>query len=949
MKKIFRFMALTLASAVICSAAGVLPSTAEESNAAGTAETAESSVLTYSQYKEKYSGTAFGKKLTVGNDNIVSLKSAEKQNNICSTGKSGTVIGDGGSAVWSFTVPNDALYAVSVEYAAAETGSGDLELNLLLDGKLPFDEVKTVAFNRTYEQPEGDFAKNSSGNEIKPDTKELLQLKKQAIADASGYESKPFFFFLSSGVHSIELSAVRGKTAITEILLMPYAEPISYEEYRSSHSGEKSADSEPIILEGEHFNYKNSVVVTPKTDRSSPITSPQSANETKLNTVGGSSWKTVGDSVTWKLNIKKAGLYKITLRARQNVVDGMYTTRKLYIDDEVPFKEAEALKFTYSSEWQAVTLGNDSSAYEFYLTEGEHTLTLEAAAGGLSENVGDVQYILNQLYKIYRRIVMITGSSPDTQRDYSFGELIPEEIKSLGEYADKLQKDIEYIDSEAGAKGSYTSVLKKVVAQLETMSSKPKTIAKNLEQFKSNLGAVSSWLLTAMDQPLEIDLIEVTPTARETTVKAQAGFFKNFAFSFRNFINSYLTDYSTIGGGDGENGKTVKVWIQSGRDQAEVTRELIDSDYSKKYNNNIKLSVVTGALLQSVLAGQAPDVVFDLAATDPMEYALRGAAYNLKKFDDWEQVSKTFSPAAVKAAAFEDGVYGMPQTFSFFMFFYRTDIFEEYGFTVPKTWDDIVSMIPTLQKNSMEFGLPHDLNLYTSLLYQRGSELYRDGGAKTNLDSNIPISTFVDFTDYFSLYDLSVTYDFANRFRSGEMPCAIADFSIYNQLTAFAPEIKGRWEMVPIPGTPDGNGNINNTSCGTATYIMLLESSKVKNEAWEFMKWFMSDEVQSLYSIKMESILGTCAKVATANVGALSKMTWSSNEYSNLFKQYESVDAVPQVPGGYYLSRMFTFAFNRVYNGSTLQNMGEDPSTVLSEYIDQINDELERKRAEFGR
>ena len=154
--------------------------------------------------------------------------------------------------------------------------------------------------------------------------------------------------------------------------------------------------------------------------------------------------------------------------------------------------------------------------------------------------------------------------------------------------------------------------------------------------------------------------------------------------------------------------------------------------------------------------------------------------------------------------------------------------------------------------------------------------------------------------------------------------------------------------MVPIPGTIT-DGEFNNITCGAGGYIMILENSKRKNEAWQFAKWFMSEEIQSLYGIKMESILGSCAKVATANVSALSKMTWSSNEYNNLFKQYESVDAIPEVPGGYYLDRIFGFAFNRVYNGSTMQNMGEDPSVVLTEYIPQLNEELKRKRAEFGR
>ena len=206
----------------------------------------------------------------------------------------------------------------------------------------------------------------------------------------------------------------------------------------------------------------------------------------------------------------------------------------------------------------------------------------------------------------------------------------------------------------------------------------------------------------------------------------------------------------------------------------------------------------------------------------------------------------------------------------------------------------------------------------------------------------------MDFCELFTLYDSPVTFDFANRFRTGEMPLAIQNYTVYNQLIAFAPEIKGLWEMVPIPGTEDENGNINNVSVGTTTYMMLMETSQNKDTAWEFMKWYMSPQVQSDYGMRMESLLGNCAKVNSANNEALSLMAWSSSEYRNLTEQLKNVDAIPQVPGGYYLDRVLTFAFNRTYNGSEEQTMGEDPAEVLTQYVKEFNEELAQKRKEFN-
>jgi ABC-type glycerol-3-phosphate transport system substrate-binding protein len=302
----------------------------------------------------------------------------------------------------------------------------------------------------------------------------------------------------------------------------------------------------------------------------------------------------------------------------------------------------------------------------------------------------------------------------------------------------------------------------------------------------------------------------------------------------------------------------------------------------------------------------------------------------------------------LNAATLEGGLYGIPQTFDYYMFFYRTDIFEEYGFEVPKTWQELIDLIPNMQRNGLEVGIPHDLNAYAMFLDQNQGRLYKDGGASVDLGSKQAIDTFCDFTELYTLYNLPVTFDFSNRFRTGEMACGIQMYSAYNQLTAFAPEIKGKWEMVPVPGVMQENGTIDNTSMGTCSYIMMMNSCKNQEEAWKFIKWFMSTEIQSQYAVRMESILGTCAKVTTANVEALGEMTWNSKEYKNLWEQLDNVATVPQVPGGYYMSRILGFAFNRVYNSSSTQNMGEEPAEVLVEYIDEINQEIERKRKEFG-
>ena len=61
-----------------------------------------------------------------------------------------------------------------------------------------------------------------------------------------------------------------------------------------------------------------------------------------------------------------------------------------------------------------------------------------------------------------------------------------------------------------------------------------------------------------------------------------------------------------------------------------------------------------------------------------------------------------------------------------------------------------------------------------------------------------------------------------------------------------------------------------------------------------------------------------------------------------LLKQMESLGAVENVPGGYYLTRHLDNAFrNVVYSG-------KKPIDVMYDYVYKINSELTAKRKEFG-
>ena len=249
------------------------------------------------------------------------------------------------------------------------------------------------------------------------------------------------------------------------------------------------------------------------------------------------------------------------------------------------------------------------------------------------------------------------------------------------------------------------------------------------------------------------------------------------------------------------------------------------------------------------------------------------------------------------------------------------------------------------------------------MLYQRGEQLYSrpvkgdtagtTEGMAINLDSNAALETFKEMCELYTMYGFPYSYSFANRFRTGEMPIGVQGYTTYSQLTIFAPELRGLWGFTLLPGTiqVDENGNVlvdengnalvDHTADTNVTGIVMMSDCENVKEAWEYMKWWVSDATQSTYGQEYYALLGASGQYATANLMALRGMSWTADERAELEKQFEWLEATPEMPGGYIVGRYVEFAFLAAYNDD------EDPVEAMLEHVEAINAELTRKRAEF--
>ena len=832
-------------------------------------------------------------------------------------------------------------------------------------------------------------------NELRPKMEQKPELRTYELRDANGFYAESFEFVLEAGDgNTISLESVNEPMAVKSIKLIPHVDMSTYNVYVDRFAGIASG-KDFLNIQAEYNDATSSQTVYPLEDRTDAATMPSATTHTVLNTIGGEKWQTSGQWVRYTFKVATSGMYNIGARYRQNVLDGMYVCRALriasngaepgtlgYYDGSSPFVEATQLRFNYGSSWQSCLLNSgvtDADGnllnYEFYFEAGvEYTVMLEVGLGSTGDIVRRVEQALNAINADYLEIMRLTGASPDEFRDYGFFRVMPDVMIDMIIQSRELYDVAAKLAEITGEKSSNVATLERVAWLLERMGSDENEIAKYLEQLKSYIGTLGSWLGDAKTQPLQLDYLTVQPTGGEAP-EAEAGFFASLWHEIKSFVMSFFRNYDRMGAISEEvdENTSIDVWIATGRDQAQVLRSLINDKFNKftQLGTTVNLKLVAGGtLLPSVLAGMGPDVYIGVGEDSVINYAIRGALLpieNMPGFKEYALPSWTdengnlvknpdanFNEAAMLVLGIEDAegifhYYGLPETQNFTMMFVREDIFADLGLEIPRTWDDVLAAIPTLQANNMQIGMHADYKIF---LYQMGGELFADNGMRINLDSNVGLESFETMCGFFTKYSFPRSYDFANRFRTGEMPIGFASYNgTYNHLVVFATEIKGLWGFYPMPGIRQADGSINNVTVATTSAIVMMngcgddvtEEGRLRRErAWEFMMWHSGAECQIDYSNEMVAIIGPSAKHATANVNALSEMPWTYEEYEQLQYQFNNLASIPNYPGSYIIGRYTNFAFLAAYNDNA------NPTDELQSYITIINKEITRKREEFG-
>lgn len=855
---------------------------------------------------------------------------------------------------WNIDIPKTGLYEINIDYLPFDSDKSDIQRKILIDGEEPFQESGNIGFLRKWKElSEPKLDKN--GDEIVPKLGQELIWETNTVSDVNGMYPTPLRYLLTAGSHTFSLQFVNADLNIGTIVLKPAGDYKSYAEVKTEYAqkGYKEyAGSEPVRVEGESADYRSAQILR-RESNSDPATYPYKIGHTILNVVGGFNWRKGNQTVEWKLTVPESGLYKLNARIFQNHGEGLNVYRQITIDGEVPFTEVAAYAFGFSNNWQSETISDaDGNPYLFYLEKGEHTLAFSVKMGGASEIINELMAINNDMSALIRNITKITGSDPDLNFDYKLEQKVPTLIDDMKNVRDRYQAQVDYLLKISKKTPTLANSLKTAADQLNYLIEHPNKIPAKLDELTTTQTSVSTWYFNIQDQPIQLDYVQLLAPAQDFKMR-KSNFWDKISGTTVNFIASFYKDYDSVPGTEESTANSdvvLDIWVARSKEMCEVLQRMANEDFTPATGIGVKINVLpsgsVGAvgsispLMLAIISGKVPDVALGSDSLTPVELAIRGAAYDLKNFSDYDEVSKRFIQGTITPMEYRGGVYALPENIDFKMMFYRTDILEEIGLTVPDTWEELYNkVLPILDQNAMQFYMASD---YTTFLFQNGGDYYSADGMKTLLGNDVGYRSFLQWCKNYTVYDFPKTADIYNHFRIGDLPLVIGGYADYIKIMYAAPDLYGRWNIAPIPGIKKDDGTIDRTSGGASTTICMFTDSKYKEGAWEFTKWWLSADVQYLFSVEIEAIMGLEARWNTANEEAFLRLPWNTEHVPVFEEAWKWFKNQPNVLGGYYTTRNVNNAWTRVVMNDV------NPRTSWEKAVDDIKSEMERKQIEYG-
>ncbi|CAL9284204.1 MULTISPECIES: ABC transporter substrate-binding protein [Streptomyces] len=251
-------------------------------------------------------------------------------------------------------------------------------------------------------------------------------------------------------------------------------------------------------------------------------------------------------------------------------------------------------------------------------------------------------------------------------------------------------------------------------------------------------------------------------------------------------------------------------------------------------------------ILTAHKAGQAPDLVQaeyqalpTLVSNDALA-DISGEVDDVKgKFADgvWQQTTLG-----------TDAVYAVPQDIGPMMFYYREDLFEQYGLEVPATWEEFARTARELKKAAPDKDLTtfsaNDSGLFAGLAQQAGARWWTTEGEKWKVgiddEATRKVADFWGGLVEEGAIDNQPMYTPAwnKALNTGKQIAWVSAVWAPGTLTTAAPDTKGKWAMAPLP---QWSGSENRTGSWGGSSTAVTTDSENREAAAKFAEWLNTD------------------------------------------------------------------------------------------------------------
>ena len=851
----------------------------------------------------------------------------------------------------SFTLKIEAAgwYLIYFNYQSQSTSPLPAELAISLNGEIPYYEATRITLDNLWQDVSSEAALDRYGNDVALRQKPYYKWQTVPLADSGRLYASGLKFYLEKGINQFAAKKTNGDFYLKEIIVRTEPACPDYEKYLMQH--DKVIPTGRWRYEAENTEYKNSSAIIRGTIRDVGVL-PFSVTKLKLNVLGIDSYQTPGEAVTWKVDVPQAGYYCLSFKAKQS---RQYTTsyRSLYVNGQLPFREADNIPFSYHRNWQNITLSDEKGQpYLFYLKPGD-TITLVVSGELFTDISLKLREIAGEITELGLNVTKLTHNNIDKGIDWNMLEYFPDLRSTLDSWIYELK------DIKVALRNLYGFKSKaQIIQDINIAIDKIKKIAKNIDELPRRLSllsqgpaSVAQLLANHVDsvcaQPLILDAIFIHDKTSRLP-GANGTLFKKLQVNISRFFRSFF-DQSYQNKADSDE---LEVWVNRSRPYVDLIQKVVDDAFTRESGIKVKVSLINNdsKLILANSANRGPDIALGVSAWIPHEYGMRGMLSDLTQFSDFGEVISVYNPEQLVPMIYDDKLFGLPETENFYVLLYRKDILEKLNLAVPDTWDDVIAMLPVLNRYGMSFYLPlssmsstKSFDATAPFIFQFSGKLYGDDGFSGAIDDERTIAALTLMTDFYRQYGIPHQIpSFFNSIRQQTVPIGIADFGTYLQLINAAAEIRGLWDITPVPGVKDSPGAVNRSMPGAQQAGIIFKKSTRQQEAWIFLKWWMRTDIQMLFADTMLYTLGSKYLWNSANLEAFSGLNWHEGHKAVILEQWSHLKEVPKIPGSYMVERELSNIWNKVvYDDVNLRS-------AVSNSLLTINKEINRKMKEFG-